>query len=216
MEQLNLDFSFKERLYQQYARIGKSLSSDKRLEILDLLSNGPKSVESISQHSGMTVANVSRHLQILLDAQLVKFNKKGNYVIYSLANPEILEFLMSLWKICEIQLSDIPRIKDELLQKYEDVQTISKNDLLKKMESKTIVVLDIRSKDEYEAGHISGAISVPIEELDEYLQNLPKDVPLAAYCKGPYCVYTTHAVEEMLKKGFTAYRIEEGIHDLLK
>jgi len=213
MVNLNLDTSFKERIYQQYARIGKCLSSDKRLEILDLLSNAPKSVENISQQTGMTVANVSRHLQVLLDAKLVKFCKKGTYAIYTLADPAVLDFLMSLWKICETQLSDIPRIKEDLLKTYKDVQTISRSELLEKMKSKTIVVIDVRPRDEYEMGHIPGAISVPLEELDEYLKSVPKDVQLAAYCKGPYCVYTTHAVEEMQKKGFAAYRIEERVHE---
>lgn len=212
MENLNLDTSFKERLYQQYARIGKSLSSDKRLEILDLLSNNSKSVETISQQTGMTVANVSRHLQVLLDAKLVKFSKKGTYVIYTLADPTVLDFLMSLWKISENQLTDIPRIKEDLMKTYKNVHTISKSELLEKMKSKTIVVLDVRPRDEYEFGHIAGAISVPLEELDEYLKSVPKDAQLAAYCKGPYCVYTTHAVEEMQKKGFIAYRIEESLH----
>ncbi|CAM3352717.1 metalloregulator ArsR/SmtB family transcription factor [Paenibacillus taichungensis] len=204
--------SIKERLYQQYARIGKCLSSDKRLELLDLLSNGPKSVEILAQQTGMSVANVSRHLQVMLDSRLVKFRKEGTYAIYNLGDPVVSEFLMVLWKLCENRLSDIPRIKEDLLQQYEGMQTIAKEELLERMAANKIVVLDIRPKDEYEAGHIEGAISVPLEELDTYLQTLPSHIELAAYCRGPYCVNTTEAVERILKKGFTAYRIDEGVH----
>ncbi|MEK4730412.1 MULTISPECIES: metalloregulator ArsR/SmtB family transcription factor [unclassified Paenibacillus] len=205
--------SIKERLYQQYARIGKCLSSDKRLELLDLLSNGPKSVELLAQHTGMSVANVSRHLQILLDSRLVKFRKEGTYAIYSLEDPVVTEFLVVLWKLCENRLSDIPRIKEDLLHQYEGIQTIAKEELIKRMASNSIVVLDIRPNDEYEAAHIKGSISVPMEELDAYLQTLPKQIELAVYCRGPYCVNTTEAVEHIKKKGFTAYRIDEGVQE---
>ncbi|MGM1019833.1 MAG: ArsR/SmtB family transcription factor [Bacillota bacterium] len=205
--------SIKERLYQQYARIGKSLSSDKRLELMDLLTNGPKSVESLAQQTGMSVANVSRHLQILLDSRLVKFRKEGTYAIYSLEDPVVNEFLIVLWKLCENRLSEIPRIKEDLLHQYKGIQTISKEELLKRMVANTIIVLDLRPKDEYEAGHIEGAISVPMEELDAYLQTLPQHVELAAYCRGPYCVNTTEAVERIQQKGFTAYRIDEGVQE---
>jgi rhodanese-related sulfurtransferase len=205
--------TIKERLYQQYARIGKCLSSDKRLEIMDLLSNGPKSVENLAQQTGMSVANVSRHLQILLDSRLVKFRKEGTYVIYSLEDPMVTHFLIALWNLCENRLSDIPRIKEDLLNQYEGVRTISKEDLLQRMAANKIIVLDLRPKDEYEAGHIEGAISVPMKELDAYLQTLPQDIVLAAYCRGPYCVNTTEAVERMRNKGFTAYRIDEGVQE---
>ncbi|RRJ64592.1 ArsR family transcriptional regulator [Paenibacillus oralis] len=204
--------SIKERLYQQYARIGKCLSSDKRLEIMDLLSNGPKTVEHLAQQSGMSFANVSRHLQILLDSRLVKFRKEGTYAIYSV-DPVVTEFLIALWNLCENRLSDIPRIKEDLLHEYEGIRTISKEELLKRMAANTIMVLDLRPKDEYEAGHIEGAISVPMEELEGYLQTLPQHVELAAYCRGPFCVNPAEAVELMQKKGFTAYRIDEGVKE---
>ncbi|WP_028777109.1 ArsR/SmtB family transcription factor [Shimazuella kribbensis] len=213
MKQATTARVFKDRLYQQYARIGKCLSSDKRLEILDLLSNGPKSVENLAKQTEMSIANVSRHLQILLDARLVKFNKKGTYVIYTLADPEVGNFLMSLWRICENQLADIPRIKEDFLKHYQNSQALTKDELIEKMEAGTIILLDVRPKDEFEAGHIAGAISVPIKELDHYLQNLPQHVEVAAYCRGPYCVYTAQAVEKIQREGFKAYRLEEGVHE---
>lgn len=205
--------AFKDRLYQQYARVGKCLSSDKRLEIMSLLSNGPKSVENLAKQTEMSVANVSRHLQILLEARLVKFSKRGTYVIYTLADPAVDDFLMSLWRICESQLTDIPHIKDDFLKHYEDLQTLSKDELIDKMEGGTIILLDVRPKDEYEAGHISGAISVPMEELDLYLQTLPRDVEVVAYCRGAYCVYSVQAVEKMRYEGLKAYRFEGGVQE---
>lgn len=213
MDAMTSDDAIKERVYQQYARIGKCLSSDKRLEIMDLLSNGPKTVEGLAQSTGMSVANVSRHLQILLDARLVKFSKKGTYAIYTLSDPVVTNFLLALWDICENRLSDLPRIKEEMLQQYEDIETISKQELLQKMKENTVMVLDIRPRDEYAAEHISGSVSVPLEELEHYLPSVPAHVELAIYCHGPYCSYTTQAVEFIQKKGYKAYRIEEGVHE---
>lgn len=213
MEDANMAELYKEQLFLQYARIGKCLSSERRLEMLNLLSNGPKAVETIAHQTGMNVANVSRHLQILLDANLVKFTKKGTYVIYSLAHPLVTEFLMSLWKIAEHQLSDVPRLKQDFLQHYNNARTISKQEVLERMQKGTILVLDIRPRDEYESEHIDGALSVPMEELDSYLQDLPRDTEIAAYCRGPHCVFTAQAVEQMQKKGFKAYRIEEGVQE---
>ncbi|MNY09218.1 putative HTH-type transcriptional regulator [compost metagenome] len=213
MEEAKLAELYKEQLFLQYARIGKCLSSERRLELLSLLSNGPKAVETLAHQTGMSVANVSRHLQILLDANLVRFTKKGTYVIYCLANPVVAEFLASLWKISEHQLSDIPRLRQDINQHYNRVRTISKEDVLKRMEKGDLLVLDIRPREEYETAHIEGALSVPMEELDDYLQELPRDTEIAAYCRGPYCVYTAQAVENMQKKGFKAFRIEESVQE---
>ncbi|AUS26814.1 metalloregulator ArsR/SmtB family transcription factor [Paenibacillus sp. P2(2022)] len=204
----------KDRLYQQFSRIGKCLSSDKRLEIMDILSNGPKSVEGLATQTGMNVANVSRHLQILLDAKLVKCYKKGTYVIYSIGDPLVIEFLSSLWRICEDRLSDIKQIKTELELQYPEVQTITKHDLLEKMKKKTVILLDIRPTDEYDASHIPDAISIPLDQLENYLKTVNKStIELAAYCRGPYCSLASQAVDYMLKQGYMAYRIEEGVHD---
>lgn len=201
----------KEQLFLQYARIGKCLSSERRLEILNLLANGPKAVETLAHQSGMNVANVSRHLQILLDANLVRFSKKGTYVIYCLASPMVAEFLVSLWKLSENQLSDVSRIKQNIEQYYNNVHTISKQEVLERMNKGDLVVLDVRPRDEYESEHIDGAISVPMEELDSFLDTVPDNTEMATYCRGPYCVFTTQAVEKIQKRGFKAYRIEESV-----
>ncbi|NUU64045.1 ArsR/SmtB family transcription factor [Paenibacillus agri] len=205
--------AFKDELYGQFARIGKCLSSDKRLELLHLLSQGPKSVEKLAKGTEMSVANVSRHLQVLLDARLVKFSKQGTYVIYTLENPEILGFLNSLWRLSESQLAEVTRIKTNFMNSFEEIQTLSLHEVLNKVEDGSIILLDVRPAEEFEAGHIPGAISVPMEELDTYLQGLSKDTRIAAYCRGPYCIFSTQAVEKMQQEGFTAFRIEEGVYE---
>jgi rhodanese-related sulfurtransferase/predicted transcriptional regulator len=207
---------FKNELFQQLARVGKCLSSDKRLEILSLLTQGPKSVEKLAQVTDMSVANVSRHLQVLLDARLVKFSKKGTYVIYSLANPSIAAFLFALWNIGESQLADVARIRQEFLHSYEDVRTLSLEEARAKMEAGEIILLDVRPRDEYEAGHLAGAISVPMEELEPYLQNLSRPFEVAVYCRGPYCICSTQAVAKLQREGITAYKLEGGEHEWLK
>lgn len=213
MKDTQLAELYNEKLFLQYARIGKCLSSERRLQILNLLSNGSKSVENLAAETGMSVANVSRHLQILLDANLVQFRKQGKYVIYSLANPYVAEFLKSLWKISEHQLSDVPRLRENIHEHYEKVQTISKEEVLDRMGQGSLLVLDVRPRNEYETEHIEGALSVPMEELDNYLEEAPQKMEFAVYCRGPYCVYTMQAVDQMLKKGLKAYRIEEGIQE---
>lgn len=205
--------AFKDDLYRQFARIGKCLSSDKRLELMHLLSQGPKSVEKMAGATGMSVANVSRHLQILLDTNLVKFSKKGTYVIYSLASPHIEVFLNSLWRISELQLGDVTRIKNDFISQCDDLQTLALDEVLSKMEEGSIVLLDVRPADEFEAGHIPGAISVPLEELNHYMQTLPKGVHIAAYCRGPYCVSSAEAVTQLKREGYTAFRVEEGVQE---
>lgn len=204
---------FKDGLYQQFARIGKCLSSDKRLELLNLLSQGPKSVEKLALDTEMSIANVSRHLQILHDARLIKYNKKGTYVIYELADPSVADFLLSLWKVCEQQLTDVKRIKGDFLNHFIELKTIAMDELLGKMRSGSIVLLDVRPKEEYEAGHIPGAISVPMEELEQRLGSLPQNVEIAAYCRGPYCVFAAQAVTLLQSEGFIAHRLEEGVHE---
>jgi len=205
--------AFNDDLYRQFARIGKCLSSDKRLELLHLLSQGSKSVEKLAQATEMNIANVSRHLQILLDANLVKFSKKGTYVIYSLASSEIEGFLNSLWRISETQLADIARIKHEFLSQSGEFQTLTMAEVLSKMEKGSIILLDVRPADEYETDHIPGAISVPMEELHHYLQTLPGGIQIAAYCRGPHCVLSAEAVQIMRTEGFTAFRVEEGVYE---
>lgn len=212
-ELLNSAKLFKEDLYKQLARIGKCLSSDKRLEILNLLSNGSRTVEKIAASTDMNVANVSRHLQVLLDAKLVKFTKKGTFVIYSLADPEIINFLSSLWRISEKQIPDISRMKDDFINNLDDIQTLTMDEVRQRIKNDSIILVDLRPKEEYEMDHIAGAISMPMEELEVFIRDIPKNTEIIAYCRGPLCVYSALAAQKLQSEGFTAYRMEEGLNE---
>ncbi|MCK1982753.1 MULTISPECIES: ArsR/SmtB family transcription factor [Peribacillus] len=207
---------YKDELYKQLSRIGKCLSSDKRLEILNLLAQGPKTVEKLTQDTGMNVANVSRHLQVLNDSRLVKFTKKGTYAIYSLADPSVVEFLFSLWHIAENQLSDITRIKEDFFGGMEGLYTLTMDQVYEKLNREDVVLLDLRPTDEYNAGHIEGAVSVPMEKLDVYLQQLPRDKEVVAYCRGQFCAFSAIAAQKMKNQGFMAYRMAESFHEWQK
>lgn len=201
----------KDELYKQLARIGKSLSSDKRLEILNLLSQGSKTVEKLAAYTEMNYANVSRHLQILLEAKLVKFTKVGTYAVYSLADPAIADFLSSLWRISQRQLPDIGKLKEDFLKNMDEVQTLTMDEVRRKMNNESILLLDLRPKEEYESGHIAGAISVPMEDLEGFMRDLPEHAEIVAYCRGPLCVYSALAVQKLRSEGFAAYRMDEGL-----
>ena len=203
----------KNLLYQEFARIGKCVSSPKRLEILDLLQQGPKSVEALSKTTGMSIANVSQHLQVLYGARLVKFKKDGNYVIYELASIEISHFLDSLFQLSERQYVEVRQIKEEFLNNTIGLEGISLSELKEKMESGQVLLLDVRPKEEYEAAHIPGAISIPIEELEEHLSSLPVNCEIVAYCRGPYCLMSAKAVEILNSNGIHAMRLQESVQD---
>ncbi|MBB6730841.1 ArsR/SmtB family transcription factor [Cohnella zeiphila] len=212
-EMFNSAKILKEELYKQLSRIGKSISSDKRLEILNLLSQGPKTVEKLAAFTDMNFANVSRHLQVLLDAKMVKFAKKGTYAVYSLADPAIVDFLSSLWRISEKQLPDIGKLKDDFLNNLDEIQTLTMDEVKKKISNESILLLDVRPKEEYETGHIEGAVSVPMEDLESFMHELPQNAEIVAYCRGPLCVFSALAAQKLQSNGFRAFRMDEGLNE---
>jgi rhodanese-related sulfurtransferase/predicted transcriptional regulator len=203
----------KDMLYQEFARIGKSLSSPKRLEILDLLSQGPKSVESLSAYSGMSVANVSSHLQTLRNAKLVHYTKQGNFVIYKLANDAVASFINVFHALSEQQLLQVQQIKQEFMNNHHELEGLSLAVLQDRREKGEVLLLDVRPREEYEEAHIPGAVSVPLDELREKLQDLPADLDIVAYCRGSYCLMSVKAVEQLKEQGFRALRLEKGVQD---
>ncbi|WP_407653423.1 ArsR/SmtB family transcription factor [Brevibacillus ruminantium] len=208
-----MERKWKDQLYQEFARIGKCFSSPKRLELMDLLAQGPKSVDQLAKNTGMSVANVSQHLQTLHDSRLVTFTKKGNYVIYELAELSVADFMVSLHRLSEKQLGEIQRLKTEILQHYESMEPVALEELMERMEKGEVLLVDVRPREEYEIGHIPGAISVPVEELEKHLAALPADKEIVAYCRGPYCLMSAQAVEILRTKGIKASRLEEGVHE---
>jgi len=203
--------NLRDLLYQEFARIGKSLSSPKRLEILDILSQGRKSVEALAKNTEMSVANVSQHLQTLLNARLVKFTKEGNFVIYELADDVIADFLSTLHALSEKQLIQVQQIKEAFFNEHLGIEGVTLAQLVTRMEKGEVLLIDVRPKEEFEKAHIPGAVSIPIEELEEQLSSLPTDFDIVAYCRGPYCLLSAQAVKMLKAKGINAFRLKEGV-----
>ena len=200
---------FKNRLYAQFARIGKTLGSPHRLELLELLGQGERTVDSLASEIGASIANVSQHLQALRQAALVESRKQGQFVYYRLADPAISDLCRALRTVSERRLAELDRlVRDHFGDRSGD--PVSMPELLKRARSAEVVILDTRPANEYEAGHIAGAISVPVADLRRRLKDLPKTKEYVAYCRGPYCVYADQAVELLKAKGRRARRLLEG------
>jgi len=210
----NPNRAFKDAIYEQFARIGKSVSSPKRLELLDLLCQGERTVEVLAKESSLTVANASQHLQVLRAARLVETEKEGLYVMYRLADQTVCEFFRAMRVLAESQLAEVEQIKRRFLEGREGMQPVDREALLNLVREGVVAVLDVRPVEEYNAGHIPGALSIPLKELKLHLSELPHDQEIVAYCRGPYCVLSIQAVEMLRAKGFQAVRLEEGIQDL--
>ncbi|UCE56451.1 MAG: ArsR family transcriptional regulator [Desulfobacterales bacterium] len=204
---------FKNAIYEQFARIGKAVSSPKRLELLDLLCQGPRTVEVLSKESGLTIANASQHLQVLRATRLVEAEKEGLFVVYRLADQTVCDFFRTMRVLAENRLAEVEQIKRRFLEGREGMEAVDRKALLELVRKEAVTVLDVRPVEEYKAGHIPGAISIPLKELQLRLSDLPRDREIVAYCRGPYCVLSIQAVEMLRAKGFKAVRIEEGIQD---
>ncbi len=209
----NPNRQFKDAIYEQISRIGKAVSSPKRLELLELLCQGEKTVEILSKETGLTLANTSQHLQILRSARLVEAEKEGLYVKYHLADQKVCEFFLSMRVLSEHRLTEIEMIKRRFLEGREGMEPVDRGDLLMRVKEGSVTVLDVRPVEEYRAGHIPGALSVPLDQLKKLLAKLPRNQEVVAYCRGPYCVLAVQAVELLQKKGFKAVRLEEGVQD---
>jgi rhodanese-related sulfurtransferase/DNA-binding transcriptional ArsR family regulator len=201
---------FKDRLYGQFARIGKALSSPHRLEILELLAQGERTVDSLATEIGLSLANASQHLQALRQAALVESRKEGLYVSYRLADPAVIDLCTALRTVAEHRLADFERLVREHFGDRSDAEPVQMDELLKRVRSENVVILDTRPATEYAAGHIAGAISVPVDDLQQRLRQLPKRKEYVAYCRGPYCVYADRAVEILRSTGRRARRLLEG------
>jgi rhodanese-related sulfurtransferase len=204
---------FKDAIYEQFARIGKAVSSPKRLELLDLLCQGPRTVEVLAKESGLTVANASQHLQVLRTSRLVETEKEGLFVIYRLADQTVCEFFRTMRVLAESRLAEVEQIKRQFLEGREGMEPVNREELLALVRQEAVTVLDVRPVEEFKAGHLDGALSIPLKELKLRLSDLPRDQEIAAYCRGPYCVLSVEAVEMLRAEGFQAIRIEEGIQD---
>lgn len=205
--------SFKSAIYEQLARIGKAVSSPKRLELLDLLCQGERTVEVLAKEAALSIATTSHHLQILRAARLVGAEKEGLYVTYRVAAQNVSEFVLTLRGLAENRLAEISEITRRFLANREGMEPVRRETLLDRVRRGAVSVLDVRPVEEYRAGHLPGAISVPLKELERRLAEIPKHRPVVAYCRGPYCVLAIRAVELLRQHGYRATRLEDGIPD---
>lgn len=201
---------FKDKLYAQFARLGKALASPQRLELLDLLAQGERTVEELAQESALSVANASQHLHVLRDARLVESRKEGLYVHYRLADRAVLALWQQLREVGARQLAEVDRLVDEYMQHPEHLEPLSRADLVRRLTDGDAVLLDVRPALEYRQGHIAGARSIPVEQIEARLRELDPAREVVAYCRGPYCVFADEAVALLRARGFSARRYVEG------
>lgn len=200
----------KHRLYEQFAQVAKALSHADKLELLELLAQGERNVEALAKVAGLTVANTSRHLQQLRRAGLIASRKEGLYVYYRLAADDVIDLFRSLRRTGQRHISEVNDVVVGYFNDRDSLEAISRKELLRRSEDGLVTVLDVRPSEEFEAGHIPGALNVPLDEIAQHLANLPKEQEVIAYCRGEYCVLAFEAVAELRKKGFNARRLEEG------
>jgi len=201
---------FKDRLFGQFALIGKALASPARLELLELLAQGPRTVEALASESNLSIANASQHLQVLRQSGLVESERHGLFVEYRLAGQDVFELCRALRIVAETRSAELERIVRDHFGDRSESEAVGMDELLKRARKGDVVILDTRPAPEFAAGHIAGAISVPVEDLQQELRILPKTKEYVAYCRGPYCVYADRAVEFLRKHGRRARRLIEG------
>lgn len=198
-------------IYEPIARIGKATASPGRLELLDLLTQGPRTVEALAAQIGQSVANTSHHLQVLRRARLVDSEKAGLHVTYRLADPQVGTFFLQLRTLATSRLAEIEQVSREYLEERGALEAVDDDELLRRVRAGAVTVIDVRPREEYLAGHIPGAISLPVAELKKRVPKLAKRRDIVAYCRGPYCVMALDAVDILRRKGFRAHRMEHGV-----
>jgi rhodanese-related sulfurtransferase len=201
---------FKTELYDHLARIGNALASGRRLELLDLLAQGERSVEALAAETNQPIANVSQHLQVLRRSQLVDVRRAGTYAFYRLANDCVLQLWLALRNTGENESGEIRELLRSFFQDRRTLEGVSQDELKRRLDDPRLVVVDVRPVEEYKAGHITGARSIPVSELRSRLQELPRSRRIVAYCRGPHCVFADEAVELLASKGYKAVRLESG------
>ena len=201
---------FKKQLYAQFARLGKALSSGHRLELLEYLAQSERTVDVLAKLTGLSIANTSQHLQLLRQTGLVSTRREGLYVHYRLADPQIIVLMNLMQQLGEKQLAEVERLVASYLTKKDQLEPIPRTELLQRVRDGMVTILDVRPNEEYAAGHVPGALNVPLKELEQQLEILPRDQEVVAYCRGAYCILAFEAVARLREKGFQARRMEDG------
>lgn len=200
---------FKNRLYPEFARVAQALGSDRRLELVDLLAQAPRRVEALAEETGMTVANVSQHLQVLKNARLVESERQGTSVTYRLASPGVMSLWLALRGVAEDRLPEIDKLRSEFSGEADGAE-LQREDLPRLLKSGKVLLVDVRPAMEFQHGHVEGAISIPIDELEKRAAELPRNKRIVTYCRGAYCLFADDAVALLRKRGFDAIRLEGG------
>jgi rhodanese-related sulfurtransferase len=206
------DRAAKVALFDEFARAAKALASGRRLELLDVLANGERPVEALAGEVGLSVANTSQHLQVLRQAGLVTSRREGTSVHYRLAGPEVFELWQALRSLAAGRLAEVERLAAAYLGARDQLEPVTRQELARRLQDgDDLVVLDVRPAAEHAAGHLPGAVSIPVDELRRRLAELPRDREVVAYCRGPYCAFAHEAVELLRQEGFSARRLEDGL-----
>lgn len=200
----------KRAMFEQFAAVARTLGSPHRLELLELLAQRSRSVEELGRLSGLTIANASQHLQQLRRTGMVEASRDGKHVVYRLADGEIISLLGALRRITERNVGAVEKVLNSYFRERDSLEAVSRKELLRRMREGLVTVIDTRPAEEFAAGHLPGALNVPLRELKRRLRELPRDRAIVAYCRGAYCVLSYEAVAELRKRGFKAFRLEEG------
>jgi len=201
---------FKDTIYTGLSKLLKALSNPYRLEIIEMLSQGEKSVEGIVQTTGLSFANASQHLQVMKNSNILKSRKEGHYVYYSLVNNELLYLYQHITKYAINEIAELGKILNQQREDNKSGDAVSLAELKEMIYNNNILLLDVRPPIEYKSGHISGAISIPMNELLEHLKDIPREKEIIAYCRGPFCVLADEAVKLLNEKGYKVRRLDEG------
>jgi rhodanese-related sulfurtransferase/DNA-binding HxlR family transcriptional regulator len=201
---------FKQDLFAQFARVGKALSHGNRLELLEFIAQGERSVDELSKVAGLTVANTSQHLQQLRQAGLVACRKEGLKVYYRLSGDDVVALLDALRSVAQRHLAEVQQLVQSYLTSRDSLEPVARPELLERVRDGMVCVLDVRPPEEYAAGHVPGAVNVPLKKLETHLQELDPAQEVVAYCRGPHCILAFEAVATLREHGFTAHRLEDG------
>lgn len=202
----------KTALFDAFGRVGKALASGRRIELLDVLANGERTVEELARQTGLSLANASQHLGVLRQAGLVTAHRQGTFVAYRLAAPEVFELCRALRTLAATQLAEVERLTVAYLGGRDELEPVTRQELSRRLaDGEPLVVLDVRPAAEHAAAHLPAAVSIPLEELRRRLAELPRDQEIVAYCRGPYCAFSHEAVRLLRSEGFTARRLEDGL-----
>jgi len=198
-------------LFAQFATVAKSLGHPHRLELLEQLAQGERTVEILADRTGLSIANTSQHLQQMRRAGLVTNRRDGKFVFYQLADDSVLSLLAALRTIAERNLAEVERVVRSYFEDRDSLEAVSRDELLSRSRAGTVTILDVRPEDEFGLGHLPGAVNIPLGALERRLSELDPSKEIVAYCRGPYCVLSYEAVAALRKRGFTARRLEDGL-----